>query len=155
MECSGGCGRPLTEQSLMKCYYCKLGYHSECLNINPQQYKTLSKDYLASWQCPSCCNVTRRRKGNRENTPVRNSVIPSAEETNTSPKLSEHQATHPEFELRSFTNDLQNMLQTWRKEIDDSLIRISGDLKSAFSEVQLEMQSLRTEQANLKSGLAV
>ncbi|XP_034837357.1 uncharacterized protein [Maniola hyperantus] len=154
MECSSGCGRPLTEQYLMKCYYCKSGYHCECLNINPQQYTTLTKDYLASWKCPSCSNVSRRHKGSRDNTPVRNSVIPPAEETNTSSKLIERQMTRPEFDLRSFTNDLQNMLQIWRKEIDDSLNRISGDIKSALSEVQLEMQSLRTEQANLKSSLA-
>ncbi|XP_069358487.1 uncharacterized protein [Maniola hyperantus] len=152
LECSSGCGRPLVEQSLMQCRLCKLSYHCECLNINPHQYSTLSKDYLATWQCPSCCNVSRRHRGNRENTPVRSSAVAPVEET-TSSKPPERNPTHADQDWRAFAQELQGMLHAWRQEIDGSLNQIRGDIKTAFSELKLEIQSLRTEQASMRSAL--
>ncbi|XP_023938834.2 uncharacterized protein LOC112046443 [Bicyclus anynana] len=149
IECGSGCGRPVTRQSLMQCHLCKSSYHCECLNINLHQLATMSKEYLASWQCPACSNVSNRHRGNRENTPVRSSVIPSVEET---ASLPQQNRTNADQDWRAFTQELQLMLNGWRNEIDNSLSQISNDIKSALSDMKHEIQTLRTDQNNLKSG---
>lgn len=152
MECSSGCGRPLSEQSL-RCRLCKQLYHCECLNINSQQYSALTKEYLASWQCPSCCNVSRRHKGNRDNTPVRNSVIPTPEDTSVPGKPLER-ATYPDCDWRVFTQELQSTLNTWRQDMDNNLAKIRREIHNALSDIKQEIHALRTEQDGIKSGLA-
>lgn len=153
VECGSGCGRPLTEQSLMQCRMCKMSYHCECLNINIQQFSTLSKEQLASWHCPACSNVSRRHKGNRENTPVRSSVISPIDDT-APPQPFEQKCSNDNQDWRAFTQELQGMLNAWRQDIDSSLNHIRSDIKTALSEMTNELQSLRTDFNNLKSGLS-
>ncbi|XP_023939390.2 uncharacterized protein LOC112046816 [Bicyclus anynana] len=153
MECGSGCGRVLTEKSLMICRLCKQTYHCECLNISLHQYLSLSKDDIASWTCPTCCNVTRRHRGDRDNTPVRSTVIPTSKEL-ASCSLAESGTSHQDPDWRSFQQELQSMLNAWRQDMDCSLSKIRGDIHNALTDIKNEIHALRTEQDNMKIGLA-
>lgn len=69
MNCNA-CRSSLEPNSFLHCRLCKLDYHYKCLNIKSSQFAALSEDFLLSWVCPACSNVTKRNKSNC-NTPVR------------------------------------------------------------------------------------
>lgn len=75
MNCDA-CKTLISSESYMQCNRCKGNYHLQCLNISMDQFASLSKEYRASWICPSCNNVTRRTRSNI-NTPVRQHQVPS------------------------------------------------------------------------------
>lgn len=64
------CRTLLEPNSFLHCRLCKYDYHYKCLNIKSSQFAALSEEFLLSWVCPACTNVTRRNKSNC-NTPVR------------------------------------------------------------------------------------
>lgn len=61
------------------CSQCRSKYHSECLNINKEQYIALTPEYRARWICPSCNNITKRTRCN-VNTPIKDTQVPNADE---------------------------------------------------------------------------
>ncbi|KAL0840797.1 hypothetical protein ABMA28_014608 [Loxostege sticticalis] len=70
MNGCNACRCPLEPNSFLHCRLCKLDYHYKCLNIKSSQFASLSEEFLLSWVCPACNNVTRRTKSNCD-TPVR------------------------------------------------------------------------------------
>lgn len=79
MTCNA-CNFSLEAHSFLHCRLCKHEYHYECLNIKCDQFAALSDEYLASWVCPACNNITRRHKSNC-NTPVRQHLVPEVGES--------------------------------------------------------------------------
>lgn len=75
MSQCNACRNKVEQNTFLQCRQCKHRYHFQCLNIQSAQYASLSKDYLASWLCPACSNVTRRNKPNL-NTPVKSTQVP-------------------------------------------------------------------------------
>lgn len=75
-RCCDACRKYVEPKTFLQCSLCKLKYHHMCLNIKSAQFATLSKEYLSSWICPSCNNVTRRT-GSNCNTPVRSTQVPT------------------------------------------------------------------------------
>jgi regulator of replication initiation timing len=69
MKCLA-CPFTISDIELLVCVLCKGTYHHNCVNITTAEYKANSDGIKRDWQCPSCNNVTSRRKG-AENTPVR------------------------------------------------------------------------------------
>ena len=84
MECNG-CGKDVTDKDNLKCTLCLGVYHYLCLNINLNQFRTLTSVYLSSWLCLMCNSVTRRNKTNAT-TPVRAHQIPTSEDSMDSPR---------------------------------------------------------------------
>jgi hypothetical protein len=69
MICSG-CNTPIaSSHELLKCVACTHTYHYQCLNMTSAVFRELQPELIRTWQCPSCSNVTTRRK--TEETPVR------------------------------------------------------------------------------------
>jgi hypothetical protein len=73
MNCNA-CRCSLEPNSFLHCRLCKSDYHYKCLNIKSSQFASLSEEFLLSWVCPACTNVTRRNKSNC-NTPVRRNQL--------------------------------------------------------------------------------
>lgn len=69
MNCLG-CLKPVGATELLACVHCKGIYHHNCVNMTSPYYMANLNELNRSWQCPSCNNVTSRRRG-AENTPVR------------------------------------------------------------------------------------
>lgn len=65
MLCSG-CK---SDKDLLKCNNCAYSYCYLCLNVTPDSSKQISADLLASLSCPSCQNITRRKRN--DDTPVK------------------------------------------------------------------------------------
>lgn len=62
MNCNE-CKLPITsEYELLMCTACTFPYHYKCLNITSATYRELRPDQIKSWHCPSCLNVTIRRR---------------------------------------------------------------------------------------------
>ncbi|KAH9632169.1 hypothetical protein HF086_011915 [Spodoptera exigua] len=76
-----GCNQVIDmKNGFLQCKQCRNYYHYECLNIGHEQYSALSAQYRATWQCPSCNNITRRTRSNL-NTPVRQAQVPTSDES--------------------------------------------------------------------------
>lgn len=80
MECHGCRLNHLDAKSFLRCCLCSGKYHFECLRLEESQFKALTTDYLSSWTCPSCVNVSRRTRSD-QNTPVRQSLVPLVDES--------------------------------------------------------------------------
>ncbi|XP_053622440.1 uncharacterized protein LOC128682016 [Plodia interpunctella] len=74
MNNCNGCLNEITGEKYLRCKDCNSCFHHICLNIRDEQFLSLSATYKTSWTCPSCCNVSHRRKNN--NTPVRKHQLP-------------------------------------------------------------------------------
>lgn len=68
MECLG-CRTAVCSTELLICVHCKGHYHHNCVNMTSAFYRSNIHDLKKNWQCPSCDNVTSRRRGT--DTPVR------------------------------------------------------------------------------------
>lgn len=68
MQCLG-CFKSIGRGECLSCVKCKGAYHYQCLNITSAFFRGNSLSLKQTWLCPSCSNVTRRKRG--ENTPVR------------------------------------------------------------------------------------
>lgn len=79
MNCNA-CRRFLEANSFLHCRLCKHDYHYKCLNIKSSQFAALSEEFLLSWVCPACTNVTRRNKPNC-NTPVGKNLLVLGEDS--------------------------------------------------------------------------
>lgn len=62
MNCNA-CRKLLEQNSSLHCQLCKHDYHYKCVNFSSGQFAVLSKEFLTSWVCPACTNITRRNKG--------------------------------------------------------------------------------------------
>lgn len=165
MFCSG-CKQKIKtkDKNFLNCINCEGHYHCECLNIKPQQFSVLTEDYISSWMCPSCNNVTRRTRSN-VNTPVRDNQIPACDVSmdisfNTKDSPVQQQCINNskslgEIDFGTFTQALYGKLQEWRNETNNDIMSIRDDIKCTLSEIKDEIKSLKTEHITLKSNVAV
>lgn len=97
------CRSDTSSNSAMKCKLCKSIYHYQCLNLSKAQFSSLGNEYLASWVCPSCHNITRRTKSNT-NTPVKQHLVPlNAGDIDSSVNMSLDNSGHGSSQLGSET----------------------------------------------------
>lgn len=68
------CGKDVVSRDTMSCSSCTLKYHHQCLNVSAENFKKYSREYKASWKCPTC--RPKDRKGDNTNTPIR-TIAPS------------------------------------------------------------------------------
>ncbi|KOB73826.1 Zinc finger DNA binding protein [Operophtera brumata] len=165
MNCTG-CRSSLTcDDHPLKCHCCGDGYHSECVNIKPHEYSKLTPEYLATWRCPSCCNVTRRERSNLD-TPVRRYTqvcdisvdISSNMDESLKPESSNLiviPTSQSETEFATFAQVIYGQLQDWRNENNENLFRIRDDIKCSLSELRDEIRSLKAEQTGIRTNLSV
>lgn len=160
----------------LQCSLCKEKYHIQCLNITNHQFARLNETHTTTWKCPSCSNITNRRKSNT-NTPIRKTQLPVYEDSmdmscenihkNTSidscdisptlqsrstapPSNNASQQTVTHVELMNFTQDLKSTLDSWRHSMEASMTKISDDIKNTLTGIQKDLNSLRAEQTSLK-----
>ncbi|XP_047991739.1 uncharacterized protein LOC125230587 [Leguminivora glycinivorella] len=69
MQCLG-CQLTVIATEALACNICKGIYHYKCVCISSEYYNAHLQQLNKTWQCPSCGNVTSRRKG-ADGTPVR------------------------------------------------------------------------------------
>lgn len=180
-EC-GGCKKEIIlNDHYLQCSLCNHRHHCECLNITVHQFSRLSNAQKAAWKCPSCSNVTNRKKSNI-NTPVRETQLPIYRESldmsyeNSQQHIAE---TDPSFltpprrilpssstsnnatqnlvtqnDLRKFADDLKSSLDSWRLSMESAMSDIRDDIKNTLSNIQKDLSNLRTEQTNLKQEVA-
>ncbi|CAG5008576.1 unnamed protein product [Parnassius apollo] len=65
---------PPSEREKCLCMHCRQECHLKCLNMDKTAFFKLDGQTKSKWKCPTCFNVTNRRKGDISNTPVRKSV---------------------------------------------------------------------------------
>ncbi|CAK1595727.1 unnamed protein product [Parnassius mnemosyne] len=79
MNCNA-CNQHLQADSCLHYRLCKHDYHYKCLNISSSQFAALPEDFLSSWACPACTNITKRKNRVTCNTPVRLNQVPTADD---------------------------------------------------------------------------
>jgi Fe2+ transport system protein B len=63
------CKLPVNELEMLKCVLCNGIYDHHCLGMTSSYYNGKIEELKHLWRCPSCLNVTNRRKN--DSTPVR------------------------------------------------------------------------------------
>lgn len=155
-------------QDTLQCSVCKGKYHCECLNMTTGQSKNLSRQYKAAWKCPSCTNVTRRARSNI-NTPVRcytelppddraamdtscdiidQDLCPSrgldtGRSDNSLPSMGS-------IDYKMLFTNLETTLSQLRKDINNDMRQMHGEVQSTLASIQKEIQTIRMEQSGLK-----
>lgn len=143
------------DDQLLKCTYCTDQYHFECLNIKTNQHSGITHDYKAKWKCPSCCNVSLRKRSTT-NTPVYSSQLHLGDETlDMSCDVHECAATPPTQSILFRNNnlidasdenflmlsqDLTNTLQGWRVDINNTMTEFKENIKSSLQECRTEIE---------------
>ncbi|CAG4981122.1 unnamed protein product [Parnassius apollo] len=167
----GGCRLLLNTDCSLHCHTCDINYHYECLNINKEQFVTLSKEFRSSWTCPACVNVTRRIKTNLS-TPVRHNQVPSTEQSmDLSCEIVNKSEAHIPSDSDSIEkfNELLNTINLWRNDMNSNIMSIRDEIKNdmnsnfmsireeiknTLSDIQSEIKSLREEQATLRQNVS-
>lgn len=67
MNCYG-CKKVIARQDLLTCRQCKHAVHYQCVMMSSDQF-CLLRERQQGWTCPSCANITTRRK--KDDTPVK------------------------------------------------------------------------------------
>ncbi|KAL4705151.1 hypothetical protein ACJJTC_018722, partial [Scirpophaga incertulas] len=66
MDCTG-CREALSELNSLKCNACDSHYCLECLCLDTNKKSSeLNQDQLSALKCPSCTNVSRRKRGGKD-----------------------------------------------------------------------------------------
>ncbi|CAK1586902.1 unnamed protein product [Parnassius mnemosyne] len=78
MNCSACNKKILRTDRCLECNQCHLKYHIECLNLKKEQFTALTTEYKSKWMCPSCTNITKRKRSS-VNTPVQQTLVPLVE----------------------------------------------------------------------------
>lgn len=60
------CYTPVMETDLLKCISCMKTYHYACFNMTSSYYLGHLFDLRKEWKCTACCNVTQRKKSNKD-----------------------------------------------------------------------------------------
>ena len=69
MSNCNACGNKIQRNTCMICSKCEEVFDLTCINITEENYKSLTKEFKNSWQCPRCiCSLP---KGDNTLTPVR------------------------------------------------------------------------------------
>lgn len=176
------CGTNISNNDSMTCYACKNAYHCQCLNITQAQFHNLSPDFLASWVCPACKNVTCRGAKSNVNTPVRNTQLLAQSEDSMNMSCDLHnlsagssgdsvhlQSTKPnEVTMENISALLdqklsQSMSQlaatlkaSMRQEIKDAVkYEVDSEFDKIKSELTLTTDFLSAEQMELKTKMKI
>ncbi|KAL0810362.1 hypothetical protein ABMA28_010511 [Loxostege sticticalis] len=72
------CNNSVSKDDLIRCNPCKGTFHYRCLNMTSAYFTANRSNLTATWYCPSCANITRR-KG--PDTPVGKHFVPQLNET--------------------------------------------------------------------------
>ncbi|KAL4709107.1 hypothetical protein ACJJTC_015646 [Scirpophaga incertulas] len=165
MECCKAVQVP--SDKIFVCCVCARKYHYECLNLTPSQYATLSMEYMNSWKCPSCSNVTKRNKPNT-GTPVRKSHLPVYDDSMNmscdnldNPTLSTSRENHSNrkghdssMDFEAFSANLYDTLSRWRCEMRKDMSIMKDDIIDTLSSIQNEIGTMRAEYIQLKQDVA-
>ncbi|CAG5019740.1 unnamed protein product [Parnassius apollo] len=128
----GGCRLLMNTDCSLHCHTCDINYHYECLNINKEQFVSLSTEFRSSWTCPACVNVTRRIKTNLS-TPVRHNQVPSTEQSmDLSCEILNKSEAHIPSDSVSIEkfNELLNTINLWRNDIKSNIMSIRDEIKN-------------------------
>lgn len=99
------CEAAITSLRYMECKHCSAQFHIECLNVKDEQFYALPEEYRDNWTCPRCANVTKRFNRN-ENTPIRQSQVPSVDDTmNMSYDLADQPQSLPQSQCSTVTHN--------------------------------------------------
>ncbi|XP_061710519.1 uncharacterized protein LOC133520161 [Cydia pomonella] len=82
MDCFACPAKIINNSERLTCYSCQKNCHYLCLGMSENTYESMSEEFKRAWRCPSCANVTLRRKN--DNTPVRKSFETMSDNTNMS-----------------------------------------------------------------------
>lgn len=138
------------------------------------------KDANQPWRCPSCANITSRRKG--DNTPIRRLHEPCTEDSNMSCEDIAHDTSIPPLETeqgsisihqfsnllasklndlevkltKNFSNELHTLIDSLKKELNESTDFLFAQitlLKNELSTHRDRINSLESENSSLHSKL--
>lgn len=173
MICNG-CKGTIEDSDKLKCRLCHGLYHYQCLNMKRNQYLSLSKEYLATWTCCICKNVTRR-KGSNIDTPVRASpnhtseitmnmsfeTIDNVQSTQLAPSIDKTCVTMDKIsELldQKFNSLMSQFMQDFRLAIkEDIRVMVKCEVEAALGTLKVEMLNdsniMQGEQSSIKNDL--
>jgi ribosomal protein S8 len=82
MNCIACQTKIINNNDRLACSTCKDSYHYKCLGMTTEIYKSRQGELKHAWRCPSCINITLRRKN--DNTPVCSPLETRLNDTNMS-----------------------------------------------------------------------
>lgn len=144
------CLNIITSQNKLLCTSCKNIYHIECLNLNKEQFAALTREFIASWLCSECQNITLRSKPK----PVSQHSLFGEESMNMS--FDTTQDSHgPRLSTTPVISDvtMDNISALFDRKLKDSLSVFMGNFRSAIRDdikqmVQNEVKSTVLELKN-------
>lgn len=168
MECLA-CKKKVAEPELLKCSGCAGHYHYACLNITSQSFAANYTNFKRNWLCPSCTNITKRRK--TDDTPVKTSrnagtaeVDMSFEDSNVEVPTPTAAATTTSTGITSpsnqpFTMDMLASLLDYKllgiksaiTDFSSALAQIRSDIKSEISILSNRLDAVEHENAELRA----
>lgn len=169
MECAAKCGKKYEAEEMVRCVTCKDKYHYRCLNISSQEYKTLKFDFLRTWRCQRCINVTRRLRN--DDTPIGKNHSFTPDDTTMSIDLNDQSAlgdtlntstddtyekNKHEKETSTFTlEQISELLDKKLKQTNHLVISelrntIKLEINSAVTDLKKEILRISQEQITLK-----
>lgn len=170
METCTGCKSTVSLEQTLKCTMCKNYFDYKCLNLSLDSFTKITTTLRQQWLCPSCLNVTRRRRGDNSNTPVRGNTEYLNESTMSCDE-SFHINYNPDMEIKTraptttdasisltqlsnlldqkldkirdnFTHHIEN---TIKREINTVLQEWKCDLDKTFQSVQTQQKELENQ----------
>ncbi|KAI8427190.1 hypothetical protein MSG28_014793, partial [Choristoneura fumiferana] len=152
------CSEAVHKDLLLMCSSCKGGYHYSCVSVPTEHYEKYVKSGNNTWRCPSCSNVTRRRRG--EDTPVTKHYersppglsntdmsiceeTPSCDHNKIENLLLRAQAANNssmELSLNKITDSLSSMLDAKLANVQRDLAMIDSKLNSTKQEIFREIK---------------
>ncbi|VVC97502.1 unnamed protein product, partial [Leptidea sinapis] len=142
------CNEVNDEEDYLCCTKCKNGYHRACLK-STGQFSTYT-DSTNDWTCPAC--MSRRPKGNSENTPVRTKDTLLAYDKNVTKRSTKRVAvSSPETEKSSQLEEIREMVsETVRAEMKEMLTQMRTSIKSVLNS---ELKVIREEITDMKNSI--
>lgn len=148
-----GCNIGLDDTNSLKCNTCNSYYCLECLNFGVnKKTEDLDPDLLSSLKCPSCTNVSRRKRGNESPavlSPIVTKPIHSAHLTIDSISALLDQKLAPTSSI--MINSRNALIQEVKSLITCEMSKLINELKEEFTKttdfIMDEVKDLRQEVA--------
>lgn len=147
VNCSA-CDGKIQNNDALVCTSCLQKFHIACLNLTKEYYLQNKHHFDTTWQCPTCCNITRRRKN--DDTPVRSRTSHTLNDTIMSTDDAiEHENSHslntniptPSMLHRSISLEaISKLFDTKLKENNDTIFTglksfIQTEINKAISKI--------------------
>lgn len=170
MNCEA-CAKYVANSEALKCHLCSRKYHYLCINMTSTKFREMNNKN--KWQCPSCDNITKRRKG--DETPTRKQfeqpLIPEDNPTGPHklnlPETGDHKDKEPgstktdQLTIGSEAITYQQFGLLLDSKLDAKLNILRAELTSEFSlmfgkhieDFQREITALKNENLKLREDL--